>query len=89
MRYLYITRAIATGLSATNASGGPLRSAGTGLLLGLLAFSVAHAAVLCPSFYHAELVENPAAVERFMQGRRRAVIGFLQKRTRRKRAMAW
>ena len=50
---------------------------------------VAHAAILCPSFYHAELVDNPGAVERFMQGLRRALIGFLQRRTQRKRAMAW
>ncbi|MDE0489050.1 MAG: indolepyruvate ferredoxin oxidoreductase subunit alpha [Gammaproteobacteria bacterium] len=50
---------------------------------------VAHAAVLCPSFYHAELVDNPGAVERFMQGLRRALIGFLQRRTQRKRALAW
>ena len=50
---------------------------------------VAHAAVLCPSFYHAELVDNPGAVERFMQGLRRVLIGFLQRRTQRKRALAW
>ena len=50
---------------------------------------VAHAAVLCPSFYHAELVDNPGAVERLMQKLRRALIGFLQRRTQRKRAMAW
>ena len=50
---------------------------------------VAHAAVLCPSFYHAELVDNPGVVERFMQGVRRALIGFLQRRTQRKRALAW
>ena len=50
---------------------------------------VAHAAVLCPSFYHAELVDNPGAAERIMQGVRRTLIGFLQRRTQRKRAMAW
>ena len=50
---------------------------------------VAHAAILCPSFYHAELVDNPGAAERFMQGLRRALIGFLQRRTQRKRALAW
>ena len=50
---------------------------------------VAHAAVLCPSFYHAELVDNPGASERFMQGLRRVLIGFLQRRSQRKRAMAW
>ncbi len=50
---------------------------------------VAHAAVLCPSFYHAELVDNPGAIERFMQELRRVLIGFLQRRSQRKRAMAW
>ena len=50
---------------------------------------VAHAAVLCPSFYHAELVDNPGAIERFMRGLRRVLIGFLQRRSQRKRAMAW
>lgn len=50
---------------------------------------VAHAAILCPSFYHAELVDNPGAFERFAQRLRRALIGFLQRRTQRKRALAW
>ena len=50
---------------------------------------VAHAAVLCPSFYHAELVDNPGRLERAMQRLRRGVIGFLQRRNQRKRALAW
>ncbi|WP_446830656.1 thiamine pyrophosphate-dependent enzyme [Candidatus Foliamicus sp.] len=50
---------------------------------------VAHAAVLCPSFYHAELVDNPGRLERFMQRLRRGLIGFLQRRSHRKRALAW
>ena len=50
---------------------------------------VAHAAVLCPSFYHAELVDNPGRIERVMQRLRRGVIGFLQRRNQRKRALAW
>jgi indolepyruvate ferredoxin oxidoreductase alpha subunit len=40
---------------------------------------VAHAAVLCPSFYRTALVTNPSAVERWMSRLQRAVIGFLQR----------
>ena len=40
---------------------------------------VAHAAVLCPSFYRAELVYNPSAWDRFMNSVRTAIIGALQK----------
>ena len=50
---------------------------------------VAHAAILCPSFYHAELVDNPGILERFANRLRRTLIGFLQRRTQRKRALAW
>jgi len=39
---------------------------------------VAHAAVLCPSFYRAEIVSNPGAWERFKTRIRRALIGLLQ-----------
>ena len=46
---------------------------------------VAHAAVLCPSFYRAELVYNPSAWDRFMAQVRGAVIGFFQRRGERKR----
>ena len=46
---------------------------------------VAHAAVLCPSFYRAELVYNPSGWDRFLARVRGAVIGFLQRRTERKR----
>ncbi len=38
---------------------------------------VSHAAVLCPSFYRAEIVQNPNAWDRWLDGIRRAVIGFL------------
>src|SRR2546430_9956329 len=38
---------------------------------------VAHAAVLCPSFYRAELVRNPHIWERLMDRLRRFVIGRL------------
>jgi len=41
---------------------------------------VAEAAVLCPSFYRADIIHNPTPFDRFMSGLRRAVIGFLQRR---------
>jgi indolepyruvate ferredoxin oxidoreductase alpha subunit len=37
---------------------------------------VAHAAVLCPSFYRASIIANPTAWDRFKQKVRDAVIGF-------------
>lgn len=40
----------------------------------------AHAAVLCPSFYRAEIVNNPTRWDRFKQRVRTAVIGWLQAR---------
>lgn len=46
---------------------------------------VAHAAVLCPSFYRAQLVFNPTGWDRFMARVRGAVIGFLQRRGERRR----
>ena len=39
---------------------------------------VAHAAILCPSFFRAEIVQNPGAWDRFIAGIRGAVIGWLQ-----------
>jgi len=42
---------------------------------------VAHAAVLCPSFYRAEVITNPTTWDRFMAQFRGAVIGFLQGRS--------
>jgi indolepyruvate ferredoxin oxidoreductase, alpha subunit len=41
---------------------------------------VAHAAVLCPSFYRADLISNPSRWDRFMFKVRRAVIDLLQRR---------
>jgi len=41
---------------------------------------VSEAAVLCPSFYRADIIDNPNRLDRFMAGLRRAVIGFLQRR---------
>ena len=38
---------------------------------------VAHAAVLCPSFFRAEVVNNPSAWDRFLHGVRSRVIGTL------------
>ncbi|HMN80944.1 MAG TPA: indolepyruvate ferredoxin oxidoreductase subunit alpha [Burkholderiaceae bacterium] len=45
---------------------------------------VAHAAVLCPSFYRAELITNPSRWDRFKAGLRTRVIGWLQRRTARR-----
>jgi indolepyruvate ferredoxin oxidoreductase alpha subunit len=41
---------------------------------------VAHAAVLCPSFYRASIINNPSAWDRFKAKMRDTVIGFLQRR---------
>jgi indolepyruvate ferredoxin oxidoreductase alpha subunit len=41
---------------------------------------VAEAAVLCPSFYRADIIHNPTRLDRFLFKVRRAVIGFLQRR---------
>lgn len=41
---------------------------------------VAHAAVLCPSFYRAEVIQNPNAWDRLIDALRRAMIGLLQSR---------
>jgi indolepyruvate ferredoxin oxidoreductase alpha subunit len=49
---------------------------------------VAHAAVLCPSFYRASLITNPTGWDRFKARVRDAVIGFLQRRIERKLAAA-
>jgi len=40
---------------------------------------VAHAAVLCPSFYRAELVFNPSRWDRMLAAVRGAIIGWLQR----------
>jgi len=46
---------------------------------------VADAAVLCPSFYRAELVYNPSRWDRLIARVRAAVIGVLQRRSERNR----
>lgn len=45
---------------------------------------VAHAAVLCPSFYRAEIINNPSRWDRLKQRVRGAVIGWLQARIERR-----
>jgi len=47
---------------------------------------VAHAAVLCPSFFRAEIVSNPTRVDRLRERMRGVVIGWLQRRDARRRA---
>ncbi|PNG50528.1 MULTISPECIES: indolepyruvate ferredoxin oxidoreductase subunit alpha [Burkholderiales] len=47
---------------------------------------VAHAAVLCPSFYRAQIVSNPTRWDRLLQRVRTAVIGWLQRGDARRRA---
>lgn len=47
---------------------------------------VAEAAVLCPSFYRADIIHNPTRLDRFMAALRGAVIGFLQRRRSRRLA---
>lgn len=46
---------------------------------------VAHAAVLCPSFYRAQLVFNPTRWDRVLRSLRASVIGFFQRRAQRRR----
>ena len=45
---------------------------------------VAHAAVLCPSFYRADIMSNPARWDRLRERVRSAVIGRLQARAQRR-----
>lgn len=44
----------------------------------------AHAAVLCPSFYRAEIVNNPTAWDRLKQRVSNAIVGWLQRRVDRR-----
>ena len=46
---------------------------------------VAHAAVLCPSFYRARLLFNPTRWDRVLQSLRSHIIGFFQRRAERRR----
>ena len=45
---------------------------------------VAHAAVLCPSFYRAEIISNPSGWDRLRRGFEGVVIAFLQRRVDRR-----
>ncbi|MBB3179339.1 indolepyruvate ferredoxin oxidoreductase subunit alpha [Variovorax sp. Sphag1AA] len=47
---------------------------------------VSHAAVLCPSFYKAQIVSNPSRWDRLREGLRQRVIGWLQKSEAKRRA---
>jgi len=47
---------------------------------------VSHAAVLCPSFYRAQIISNPTRADRLRQRARDAVIGWLQRRGAQRRA---
>jgi indolepyruvate ferredoxin oxidoreductase alpha subunit len=49
---------------------------------------VAHAAVLCPSFYQASIIDNPTGWDKFRQRMRDAVIGFFQRRLEKKAVTA-
>ncbi len=46
---------------------------------------VADAAILCPSFYRADLVQNPGWIDRVLHGLRTRVIRFLQNRRQARR----
>jgi indolepyruvate ferredoxin oxidoreductase alpha subunit len=48
---------------------------------------VAEAAVLCPSFYRADVLRNPTRFARVKSRLRRAVISFLQRRREKRRIM--
>jgi indolepyruvate ferredoxin oxidoreductase alpha subunit len=49
---------------------------------------VAHAAVLCPSFYRATVIANPTRWDRLKAKARAAVIGWLQRRIDQRLAVA-
>jgi indolepyruvate ferredoxin oxidoreductase alpha subunit len=48
---------------------------------------VSHAAVLCPSFYRANIINNPNWGDRWLARVRAAVIGLLQRRSERIQAL--
>jgi indolepyruvate ferredoxin oxidoreductase alpha subunit len=41
---------------------------------------VADAAILCPSFYRADIVHNPTSRDKFLANLRASIIGWLQRR---------
>jgi indolepyruvate ferredoxin oxidoreductase alpha subunit len=50
---------------------------------------VANAAVLCPSFYRADLVQNPNRLDRLLARLRSRVIGALQRRRTARQTVPW
>lgn len=46
---------------------------------------VSHAAILCPSFYRAQIIHNPTGWDRWREKLRRNVIGWFQRRSATKR----
>jgi indolepyruvate ferredoxin oxidoreductase alpha subunit len=46
---------------------------------------IAHAAILCPSFYRASIIHNPSLWDRTRARFRQAIIGFFQRRADKKR----
>lgn len=46
---------------------------------------VSHAAILCPSFYRAQIISNPTGMDKFREKLRRGVIGWFQRRNAAKR----
>ena len=46
---------------------------------------VSHAAILCPSFYRAQIIHNPTGWDRWREKLRRNVIGWFQRRSAAKR----
>ncbi|MGG4603553.1 thiamine pyrophosphate-dependent enzyme [Paenalcaligenes sp. Me131] len=46
---------------------------------------VSHAAILCPSFYRAQIINNPTGWDRWREKLRRNVIGWFQRRSAAKR----
>ena len=49
---------------------------------------VAEAAVLCPSFYKAQVVKNPTSWEKFKHNVKQNIFSYLQKRREKKRQLA-
>jgi indolepyruvate ferredoxin oxidoreductase alpha subunit len=47
---------------------------------------ISHAAVLCPSFYRAQIINNPTRTDKLRQRARDIVIGWLQRRSAQRRA---
>jgi indolepyruvate ferredoxin oxidoreductase alpha subunit len=58
----------------------PVASVNNGCVGCGLCGEVAHAAVLCPSFYRMEIVRNPGRLERWAEGVRARLIGWLSRR---------